>query len=265
MTHSQTSGAEVAVELSGVHKAFRNGSTVTPVLNDVNLKIGCGQCTFFVGPSGSGKTTLLSIIGCLLAPDGGLAKVLGHDIARLAPPDRARLRLLHLGFVFQRFHLIRGLTVLENCCVPMTLAGLPVREARQRAHGLLNELGLAEKAKLHPHKLSTGQCQRVAIARALANDPDLILADEPTAALDADSGLRAMELLRSLASDKQKTLIVVTHDARIFSFADCLHSLENGRLVASAKPEKTPTQTVAPLCIELSPEPYLAGVTDVRT
>jgi putative ABC transport system ATP-binding protein len=220
------------VQLSGVCKGYRRGAVVSPVLNGVSLTIGQGECVFLVGPSGSGKTTLLSIIGCVLSADRGRVLILDQDLSDCGPAERTVLRRDHIGFVFQRFHLIRGLTAQENVCVPLTLRGTPPREAQSRALELLESLGLADKAKASPGNLSAGQCQRVALARALANDPELILADEPTASLDATNGQQVMSLLRRATKETGKTAVVVTHDPRIFSFADRILHVENGQIAA---------------------------------
>lgn len=223
----------LAVRVRDLHKSYRRGAIVTPVLRGVELAIPAGQCIFLAGPSGSGKTTLLSILGAILTPDRGEVTLFGQRLSALDDRQRIEFRRRHIGFVFQRFHLIRGLTALENVSVPLVLRGENPKRAARRAAELLASVGLADKAHRHPARLSAGQCQRVAIARALAGDPQLILADEPTASLDAAHGREAMELLRQLTSDQGRTTIVVSHDPRIFAFADRIFWLENGRLVAS--------------------------------
>lgn len=226
--------ATPAVELVGVNKSFGRGAAATEVLRSVNLTVLPGECLFLLGPSGSGKTTLLSIMGCLLAPDAGRVRVLGHDVSRLALDERAVLRRRCLGFVFQRFHLIRGLTAAENVAVPLRLDGVGERRALRRAHSLLDRVGVADKAHEAPHRLSVGQCQRIAVARALAADPQLVLADEPTASLDAESGQQAMRLLREVTVAEGKTLVVVTHDHRILptpTGTDRIVAMDSGRLV----------------------------------
>ena len=219
-----------AVRVEGVHKAYRRGATTTPVLNGVDLAVAAGECVFLAGPSGSGKTTLLSILGCILTPDRGRVQILDRDVLALDPPGRVCLRRDQIGFVFQRFNLIRGLTALENVCVPLVLRSVSARAAHRRGRALLEAVGLADKAGSQPQNLSAGECQRVALARALANNPQLILADEPTASLDAANGPEVMKLLRRLTTEEGKTAIVVTHDARIFPFADRVLWLENGRV-----------------------------------
>jgi putative ABC transport system ATP-binding protein len=222
-------GVTIAVE--GLHKAFGRGSARTPVLNGVDLSVARGQCVYLAGPSGSGKTTLLSILGCILTPDQGGVRILDQDVVAMDHNRRTALRLEKIGFIFQRFHLIRGLNALQNVCVPLTLRKSPPRKARRRGMELLEAVGIPEKARSHARHLSGGQCQRVAIARALAGDPELILADEPTAALDATNGQEIMTLFRRLIREERKTAVVVTHDQRIFRFADHVFWLENGRVV----------------------------------
>jgi putative ABC transport system ATP-binding protein len=156
-------------------------------------------------------------------------------VAALDNRKRTRLRRDCIGFVFQRFHLIRGLTALDNVCVPLTLRGSSSRVAARKAKGWLDAVGLADKAKTHPHNLSAGECQRVALARALAGDPEIILADEPTASLDATNGMEVISLLRRLAKQEGKTGVVVTHDSRIFSLADQIYSMENGAAVCAQR------------------------------
>jgi putative ABC transport system ATP-binding protein len=222
------------IYVSGVHKAYRTGAVTAPVLNGVDLAVPRGRCVYLAGPSGSGKTTLLSILGCILSADRGKVRILGRDVAGLAPGEMAALRRNRVGFVFQRFHLLKGLNVLENACVPLIVAGVPRRAAARRAMPLLAAVGLADKASAQPKNLSAGQCQRVALARALACNPDLILADEPTAALDAANGQQVMALIRRLTTEQGRTAVVVTHDPRIFPFADRVYWLEGGRIVEAA-------------------------------
>jgi putative ABC transport system ATP-binding protein len=219
-----------AVEAVGIDKAYRRGAEVTSVLRGVNLRVASGECVCLVGPSGSGKSTLLSILGCILQPDRGRLVLRGEEVraGRLVEFRRRRI-----GFVFQAFRLVRGLTALDNVCVPSMLSGTPLAEARERAAALLADVGLPGLAHAVVDQLSAGQCQRVALARALANDPELILADEPTAALDAHTGRQVMELLRALLAAHGKTAIIVTHDPRVVQATDRVYSLTDGQLVAS--------------------------------
>ncbi|MEA1950841.1 MAG: ABC transporter ATP-binding protein [Planctomycetota bacterium] len=224
-----TGGAAVVVE--SLEKSYGSGASRTPVLKGVDLVVRRGECVYLAGPSGSGKTTLLSIIGCILSADRGRVRILDEEVFSLTAKERTALRLNRLGFVFQRFHLIRGLTTLDNVCVPLTLQGIGATVARRRAMSLLDAVGLADKADAHPRNLSAGQCQRVALARAMVADPELILADEPTASLDAANGQDVMELFRRLTTEEGKTVVLVTHDQRIFRFADRVFWLENGCVV----------------------------------
>lgn len=237
------------IELRKVRKSYARGTTVTCVVDGVDLAVKHGECAFLLGPSGSGKTTLLSIIGCVLTPDAGVVRILGQDVSELSPDDAALLRLRHIGFVFQRFHLIRGLSARENVAVPLTLSGWNTVDADDRANELLVQVGMGDHADAQPQRLSVGQCQRVAFARALAADPDLILADEPTASLDAKTGHSALELLRELTVAAGKTVIVVTHDPRILSFADRILHMENGKLE-----ERTASDDVMMDVVSHSPE-----------
>jgi len=219
-----------AVQLVDVHKAYVRGGAATQVLTGCNLTVRRGECVFLMGPSGSGKTTLLSIIGCVLRPDAGAVRVMGRDVNSISPAASAELRRTHIGFVFQKHHLVHGLSALENVCLPLVLDGVSRAVAERRGRELLDRVGLLDKARCEPRRLSVGQCQRVAVARALAADPPLILADEPTAALDAALGQQAMQLLRALTVEAGKTAIVVTHDPRIESYADRTFVMESGKL-----------------------------------
>ena len=219
-----------AVRAEGIQKSYRSGTTTTPVLRDVDLRVPPGECLFLVGPSGSGKTTLLSILGCMLSPDAGRLTVLGQDVTSLRAKGQARFRRERIGFVFQRFHLFDGLRAWENVRVAFDLLGYPARRGKRESLRLLDSVGLANRADYRISQLSMGQRQRVALARALAGDPQLILADEPTASLDAESGQNAVQILRDLCKSSGKTAIVVTHDNRIFSMADRILKLVDGRM-----------------------------------
>jgi putative ABC transport system ATP-binding protein len=228
--HDLSSEGKEAIVLQGVGKSYSRGEVTTHVLDAIDLTVMRGECVFLMGPSGCGKTTLLSIMGCVLSPDRGSVNLFGLDPKTLDNRALANLRLQHLGFVFQRYHLIRGLTALENIGVPLTLSGWPANRVDNRARQLLSQVGLADKASSQPWQLSIGQCQRIALARALAVDPGLVLADEPTAALDAKTGQQAMKLLLQLTTEVGKTAVVVTHDERILSYADRVLRLEAGQL-----------------------------------
>lgn len=256
MSPAGTTAESLVVEAEGLCKSYGRGATMTPVLSGVDLMVRRGECVFLAGPSGSGKTTLLSILGCILSPDGGTIRVLGEDLRSLDAKGHIAMRRDRIGFVFQRFHLIRGLSASHNVCVPLTLRRVAQRAARSRASDLLEAVGLADKAHLHLRNLSAGQCQRVALARALVGDPQLVLADEPTASLDAANGQEVMALMRRLTTEKGRTAIVVTHDQRIFHFADRICWLENGRVadtrvgsggrISPSVSEKPPDDQVRP-------------------
>lgn len=223
-----------AIETHQVQKAYCTGKARTPVLQGIDLQVPTGECLFLVGPSGSGKTTLLSIIGCVLSVDQGTLRLFGEDVTRFTPHQRAAFRLRRIGFVFQRFHLFDNLQAWENIRVVYDLLGVPPADARRHALELLELVGLSNRAQHRVSELSMGQRQRVALARALAAEPDLILADEPTASLDAEAGLHAMQMLRRLCDHLGKTVVVVTHDNRIFPMADRILRLTDGRLDGDA-------------------------------
>ena len=214
-----------------VYKGFGTGPQRTAVLRGVSLAIPCGQTTFLTGPSGSGKSTLLSILGCLLTPDHGSVRVLNQEIAGLTAAQLTALRRRCLSFVFQNFHLFPTLSALDNIRLALTMQGVALADATRRATDLLDRVCLGHRLHARPGQLSTGECQRVAIARALACDPAILFADEPTASLDAENGQVVMHLLTDLVRQCGRTLVVVTHDERIFGFADGILRLEDGCLV----------------------------------
>ena len=227
---------DVAIQAEGISKSYHTGAISTPVLKGIDLSVPSGQCLFLAGPSGSGKTTLLSILGCVLTADTGHLHIFGKDVSRLKPKSQARFRRERIGFVFQRYHLFDGLNAWENVRVTLDLMGRPAKQGKRAAVRLLEMVGLGDRLNFRISQLSMGQRQRVAFARALAANPDLILADEPTASLDAESGLNAMRILKELCAQLGKTVVVVTHDSRIFSLADRILHLENGQLVKDAAP-----------------------------
>ncbi|MEW5861548.1 MAG: ABC transporter ATP-binding protein [Cyanobacteriota bacterium] len=216
----------------GVEMVFQSGGSRFQALKRVNLEIFKGDIQLLMGPSGSGKTTLLSILAGILTPTAGSVHLLGEEITRMSRSQLARFRLANIGFIFQGFNLFPALTAAENIEVALHLKGIRGRMARQQAQILLEQVGLADKAKNLPRDLSGGQKQRVAIARALAGNPQLIMADEPTAALDSHSGHAVIELLRQLAKEGGCTVLMVTHDSRIMDVADRVLHLEDGRLKA---------------------------------
>ena len=217
------------ITLRGVSKTVRSGDHPLTILHPLDLTVPDGQFLAIVGPSGSGKTTLLGLMAGLDSPTSGAIEIGGTEITALDEDRLAVLRGARIGFVFQFFHLVPSLTALENVLVPMELVGR--KGARERATALLAEVGLLERAHHYPTQLSGGEQQRVAIARALANDPPLILADEPTGNLDGQNGRHILDLLLSVRAARKVTLVLVTHDAGIAALADAKLSLRDGRPV----------------------------------
>ena len=194
------------------------------------MEVDRGETVFLVGPSGSGKTTLLSLLGCLLTPDRGSVRILGREVAGAHPEELKSFRRDYLGFVFQTFNLFPTLSALDNVRLALCMRGASLTVAKARATELLGQVGLGHRMWLRPTQLSTGECQRVAVARALANEPAILLADEPTASLDAENGQAVMRLLTRMTEERGVTLVIVTHDNRIFPFADRILRLEDGYL-----------------------------------
>lgn len=219
---------ETAVTCRGITKWFGEGDARVQALRGLDLEIGMGELAMLVGPSGCGKTTLISIIAGLLDATEGVLQVLGTSPKQLTPEQQILFRRKNLGFVFQQFNLLPTLTAAENVAVPLFVAGFPRRPAVDQASELLNDLGLGDHLSYLPSQLSGGQQQRVAIARALIHNPRLVVCDEPTSALDAKTGHKVMELFADLAIRPNRALIVVTHDSRIFDFADVITHMEDG-------------------------------------
>jgi putative ABC transport system ATP-binding protein len=216
------------LDVSGVSKRFGEGAAAVEAVRDVDLKLEKGEAVLIMGPSGSGKTTLLSMLGALLRPSAGTIHLEGVPLHDLTERDRPALRAQKIGFIFQDFNLMPSLTARENVEVALNVAGTSGRDAHERATALLEELGLSERMEFLPEKLSGGEKQRVAIARALANEPALLLADEPTANLDSGIGRDVMRLLRAVASRHGHSVLIVSHDNRIREFVDRVLWLEDG-------------------------------------
>jgi putative ABC transport system ATP-binding protein len=219
-----------AVATRGLTKEFGDGDSKVLALRGVDLEVYPGQMTLLVGPSGCGKTTLISIIAGLLDPTQGEIEVLGQDLRQMRGRRLVEFRGAHIGFVFQQYNLLPALTAAENAAVPLIIAGRPRKEAVEKATAILEQVGMVEKARVQPAQLSGGQQQRVAIARALVHEPRLLVCDEPTAALDAHSGHVVMELLRRVAVQPGRAVIVVTHDARVFEFGDRIVYMSDGHI-----------------------------------
>jgi putative ABC transport system ATP-binding protein len=220
-----------AVECTSVRKHFGDGEARVEVLRGVDFEASLGELTFLVGPSGCGKTTLISVIAGLLDPTGGSVSLFGEDLAAMKSTERIAFRRKNLGFVFQQYNLLPALTAAENAAVPLLAAGWKRPAAVDRAMALLERLGMKERAHAFPRQLSGGQQQRVALARALIHEPRLIVCDEPTAALDHATGESVMELLADAAVHPNRAVIVVTHDNRVFQFADTIAHMDDGEIV----------------------------------
>jgi putative ABC transport system ATP-binding protein len=221
----------VVMEASGVAKVLGSGAGRVRALRGVDLAVRGGELTLLMGPSGSGKTTLLSILGCMLSPSEGTVRVRGDSIEGKAPEDLAKLRRDHIGFVFQSYHLFPTLTAADNVRLALDVRGENGAVAKKKAKAALDKVGLSRKTASYPQQLSGGEQQRVAIARAVVGDPSVILADEPTAALDSENGKAIMTILSEIAKDPGRGVLVVTHDPRLVPFADRIVYIEDGRIV----------------------------------
>src|SRR5512139_4017401 len=243
-----------ALNISHVTKRYGSGSTEVTAVRDVSLSVSPGEIVLIMGPSGSGKTTLLSMLGALLKPTEGAIQLNGTMISALAENRLPDIRIRQFGFVFQDFNLLSALTALENVAIVAELGGAKNGTARKKASSLLNELGLGGRLNFLPEKLSGGEKQRVAIARALVNEPSLILADEPTANLDSKIGHEIMRLLRSIAKEQRRSVVIVSHDQRIKDIADRVLWLEDGHF------KEMITMATDPVC-GMSLERETAGAT----
>ncbi|MDB5386836.1 MAG: transporter related protein [Planctomycetaceae bacterium] len=235
---------ESAVSCRDVVKEFGQGDTRTVALSGVNVDIRPGRMTLLVGPSGCGKTTLISIIAGLLNSTSGTVNVLGRDLSRMSGSELVRFRQKNIGFVFQQYNLLPTLTAAENAAIPLIIGGTPRRKAVATASELLAAVGLEKRLNAFPSQLSGGQQQRVAIARALVHEPRLLVCDEPTAALDAQSGRTVMELLKRVALQADRAVIIVTHDSRVFGFGDQIIHMDDGVVT---QVETTRNTAAAPL------------------
>src|SRR5262245_58422192 len=227
-----------AVVCAGVVKQFGQGDTKVLARRGIALERPYGEMPLLVGPSGCGKTTLISVIAGLLDPTAGDVDVLGTRLNRLSNGRKVNFRGQNIGFVFQQYNLLPALTAAENAAVPLVIGGVPRREAVQRARKMLEAVGLADKVDVLPAQLSGGQQQRVAIARALIHEPRLLVCDEPTAALDAQAGQTVMELLRRVAVQPGRAVLVVTHDSRVYKFGDRIVQMSDGRVDKVEMPPK---------------------------
>lgn len=226
---------DTILQARGLRKVYAQGEAAMVALDHVDIDIQAGELTLLMGPSGSGKTTLLSILGGILRPSAGDVSVHGRALATMHDAALSAFRLNHIGFVFQGFNLFPTLTAVQNVELALDLRGIRGAEARRQATDLLDQVGLAPKLHVHPAELSGGQKQRVAIARALAGSPRILLADEPTAALDSTSGHAVMQLMQRLARDHQRAVVIVTHDARMQPYATRIVHLADGRIASDVR------------------------------
>jgi len=222
----------VMMEAIDVVKSLGEGAGQVLALKGVSVSLKGGELTLLMGPSGSGKTTLLSLLGCMLSPTAGLVRIGGRTVTGLRPEELAKVRRQSIGFIFQSYHLFPTLTAQENARLPLDVRGERTLDALNKAQQALITVGLAHKFNSFPRDLSGGEQQRVAIARAVVGAPSVILADEPTAALDKENGLAIMTVLSDIAKDPTRAVFVVTHDPRIEPFADRILRIEDGRIVA---------------------------------
>jgi putative ABC transport system ATP-binding protein len=234
------------LQLEGVEKVYGSGDTALRVLKEIQLQVDEGEYLAIIGPSGSGKSTMLNILGCLDRPTHGRYRISGQDVARMDDTQLSRIRNTRIGFVFQSFQLVQHLTVLENVELPLFYARMPKRKRHERCREMLQKVGLSHRLTHRPNQLSGGEKQRVAVARALANDPALILADEPTGNLDSQTSTEIMELFYELHR-AGRTIVLITHDLEIAQAASRRVSLRDGRIEADTAHELlAPAQAVAP-------------------
>ena len=219
------------MEAAGIAKDLGQGAGQIRALKGVDLALKGGQLTLLMGPSGSGKTTLLSILGCMLTPTEGIVRVRGDSIAGKDPEELAKLRRENIGFVFQSYHLFPTLSATDNVRLALDVRGETGKDAADKSRAALDRVGLSSKTRNYPRQLSGGEQQRVAIARAVVGDPSVILADEPTAALDTENGKAIMGILATIAKDPGRGVLVVTHDPRLVPFADRIIHIEDGLIV----------------------------------
>lgn len=222
----------LAVSCRNVSKVYDTGGQKVTALNCIDLDIAIGELMMLVGPSGCGKTTLISVVAGILDQDEGICELFGENLRNMSSKDKLNFRARNIGFVFQSFNLLPSLNAAENVSIPLILNGMKRFEAERKAVTVLEQVGLGDRWKFLPSQLSGGQQQRVAIARALVHSPRLIVCDEPTSALDHKTGRNVMTMLKDVAMHKERTLVIVTHDARIFDFANRIAEMDDGHIVS---------------------------------
>ena len=228
----------LALKATGISKDFPVGDESVRVLFDVAVDIRLKELTMLVGPSGCGKTTLISILSGILSASAGDIWVMGKHLTTMRDREKVLLRRHNIGFVFQQFNLLPALTAAENAAIPLVADGMEMARATARARHILEDLGMKGQTEKLPRQLSGGQQQRIAIARALVHNPSLIICDEPTASLDAKTGKGVIEILRAVANDHQRAVLVVTHDPRIYHFADRILEMSDGRIIGDFLPKE---------------------------
>ena len=243
MTDNSNANRRVLLEARDIVKVFGSGAYEVRPLKGIDLKLYAGELTLLMGPSGSGKTTLLSILGCILSPTEGQLDVAGNQTVGLDAEGLANVRRQHVGFVFQGYNLFPTMTATENVMLALDVRAKPVVDPPTHALNALIAVGLGHRAQTYPAKLSGGEKQRVALARALAGAPSLILADEPTAALDAENGRAVMALLAEVAKDPSRAVLAVTHDHRTLPYADRIVRIEDGKIHSDERPKKSANPT----------------------
>ena len=231
-------GTSEAVYCQGVAKRFGKGASEVVALRSIDLSINAGEFFLLVGPSGCGKTTLISVIAGILMRDGGECQVFGQDYTRMSRAALLNFRAHNIGFIFQNFNLLPSLTIAENVAVPLIITGVDRVKAVNMAREMLAEVGLADRWQAQPNQLSGGQQQRVAIARGLVHSPKLLVCDEPTSALDHETGMRIMDLMKRLNKERSTTIVVVTHDSRIFGYASRIAHMDDGTIIDISQPRE---------------------------
>ena len=248
-TPVSTTGTVPVLECENVVKELGHGAGLVVALKGVSISLVPGELTLLMGPSGSGKTTLLSILGCIMQPTSGSLKIAGQNVAGLSPEELAKIRRDHIGFIFQSYNLFPTLNAIENVRIALDVRGITGYAATSRAEDVLRDVGLGHRLTNYPGNLSGGEQQRVAVARAIASSPSIVLADEPTAALDSENGHAVMALLSRIAKEQKRSVLAVTHDPRTLGYADRVVRIEDGKIVGE---ERRPEGLNAPEITDLT-------------